>query len=47
MMIFAETVRDTLLLKFAWWLLTEDVSHVYQKRVTPEVNIALHFLLKT
>lgn len=48
MMIFAEMVQDSLLLmKFAWWLLTEDVSHVYQKRVTPEVNIALHFLLKT
>lgn len=46
--IFAETVQDTLLLiKFAWRLLTDDVSHVYQKWVMPEVNIALHFLLKT
>ena len=48
MMIFAETVQDTLLLmKFAWQLLTDDVSHVYQKWVMPEINIALHFLLKT
>ena len=48
MMIFAETVQDTsLLMKFAWRLLTADVSHIHQKWVMPAVNTALHFLLKT